>query len=212
MLNKFHTIYKVKCLNNYHIINDNDDWKITAGHVTLVTIPKLPKLQSINRLKPRTSSNTLSEIEAYIKKHTTPFLQLRVVNPIYEEVQLKIHVGFENTYDEGYYIHILNEDLKRFLSPWAYEYEKDIVFGGNIHKSAIINFVEELDYIEYVYKIQIFQDKELRESAEATQPRSILVSANKHIINPTQPESFDTEMEGIGYMIIEVNFEVFEEI
>ncbi|MGB1204932.1 MAG: hypothetical protein ACPG5B_04750 [Chitinophagales bacterium] len=212
VLNKFHTVYKVKCLNNYRILNDNDDWEIAASHVTLVTIPKLPKLQSINRLQPRTSSNTLSEISDYIKKHTTPFLQLKVVNPIYEEVQVKIHVGFEKTYDEGYYIHVLNEDIKRFLSPWAYEHGRDIVFGGSIHKSAIINFVEELEYIKYVYQIQIFQNEELIESAEATQPRSILVSANNHIINPTQPESLDTELEGIGYMIIEVNFEVFEEI
>ena len=50
----------------------------------------------------------------------------------------------------------LNEEIKTFLAPWAYTV-KDISFGGAIHRSVILNFVEEREYVDYVTVFQMDQ-------------------------------------------------------
>jgi len=65
-------------------------------------------------------------------------------------VLVKFNVQFFPEYDKGIYQTKLQEDIIRFLSPWAFESGSDIVFGGKIHKSVILNFVEEQTYVDYI--------------------------------------------------------------
>ena len=60
-------------------------------------------------------------------------------------------------YDQQYYFSKLNKDIKKFLSPWAHGEIDNLRFGGSIEKSVVINFVEELSYIDYVTDFKMYQ-------------------------------------------------------
>ena len=144
-------------------------------------------------------------------------MRLEVQNPVYEEILVTFDVGFHSGYDLGLYVERLNEAIKQYLSPWAYENSHDIVFGGRIHKSSIINFIEEKEYVDYVNNFVLYHKYRegndmceiATDEAEARTSRSILVSVEQHRINPhKQGELTYAIPEGIGHMLIEINFEV----
>lgn len=187
VLERFPSIYKVKCLNHTRYISGNDIKEMAPGHVSLVTIADLKNKNSVNPLQPKTSLIQLTEIEDYIKTINPPAVELHVKNPLYEEIAVEFNVRFYPGFDNGFYGQKLEEDIKKFLAPWAYG-TADIAFGGTIHKSMIINFVEEQDYVDYVTCFKMDQiigttiNKDI-EAAMASTSASVLTSATAHTVN-----------------------------
>ena len=97
--------------------------------------------------------------------------------------------------NEGYYKQLLNEELNRFLSPWAYDEGADIVIGGRIYANVIINFIEQRPYVDYVANIKLFSSEDGRTfhwrnlrawMAIGSKPRgrmACLVAARQHEID-----------------------------
>lgn len=202
VLQQFPDIYKVKCLN--HTGLQGADWnELLSGHVTVITIPDLKNRNAVDPLLPYTSLGKLQEIQQYLSKLTSPFVQLQVVNPLFEEVQFDFEVRFFEQYDAGVYSGILNDAIEQFLSPWAFDTGKDIEFGGKISKSLVLKFIEDQYYVDYVscfrmnHWIDVAANQVLKnvEEAIATTSRSILVSYHnpdngaKHIIQPILTET-----------------------
>jgi hypothetical protein len=145
VLQRFPNIYKVKALNHSSATTDT-----APGNITIVVIEKVRNKNAVNPLQPRTGRNTLDGIKACASKYLSPFVEVHVQNPIYEEVKVDFKVAFKPGFDPGYYKTKLNEEIKQFLSPWAYQEGEDIVFGNVIYKSAIYYFVEKREYVDYV--------------------------------------------------------------
>ncbi len=154
VLGHFPNIYKVKALSHS---NDRND--IAPGSITVLAIEKIRNRNAVNPLQPSTGRNTLTEIKNFLKRHVSPFVEVFVQNPIYEEVQVSFNVAFMQGYDAGYYKTRLNDDIRQFLSPWAYEDGEDIVFGNVIYKSAIQYFVEKRKYVDYVTGFTMWHTK-----------------------------------------------------
>lgn len=157
ILQNFSSVYKVKCLNHtsykgiFSSINE-----ASPGHVSLIIVSNIRNKNAVDPLKPRTSLVTLEDIDKFIKKIQSPYIKLHVNNPLFEEVRVKFNVKFHEGFDKGIYRVKLEETLIKFLSPWAYETGSDIVFGGKIHKSVILNFVEELEFVDYITCFEMF--------------------------------------------------------
>jgi len=183
ILEKYSSIYKVKCLNH-----TGPDSELSPGYVTIIPISNLRNKNAIDKLKPSTSINTLDLIKKYLIKHVSPCVQIFVENPEYEKVQVDFKVEFHQGVDKGYYTQKLIDEIIRFLSPWAFEEGKDIIFGGKIHSSSIINFVEERSYVDYLTDFKLFHYMKNKapldvEEAKAATSKSILVSHKTHIVN-----------------------------
>ena len=200
VLEQFPNIYKVKSLN--HSSEKND---IAPGNVSIVLIEQIRNENAVNPLQPRTSRVTLTKVRDFLKNHVSPFVKIHVQNPIYEQVKVSFKVAFKSAYDPGYYQNVLNEDIKKFLSPWAYEEGKDIIFGNAIYKSSIYHYVEKREYVDFLMDFKMSHIKpnwgigcmEVEEDfyvgeeevdidvdrAEAKTSRSILVSAGEHDID-----------------------------
>jgi len=132
----------------------------------------------------------------------------------------------------------LNEELKKFLSPWAFEEGEDIIFGGKVYKSSILAFIEKRPYVEYVTDLKLYhlnkgaaigemcievdlivRSNEIGDEvsylgyAEASTARSILVSAPEHLITILKPGEYvcssGTLATGIGAMVIQDDFIVY---
>ncbi len=213
VLEKFPQIYKVKCINSAM-----GNTKPSEARVTIVVIPDISNTAPFFPLEPKVPLYLLKEIEDYLKKHTSPFVKLTVKNPRYETIQYRVGVRFRAGYEQGYYLNLLNEDLKRFLSPWAYQEEADITFGSAIYSSSVIHFIEKRPYVDYVAHFKLAEQKDTQTNllhqsetypnlAQVQYPDSILVSAPEHIIDRIAADHYeDEDFEGIGYMIIGTDF------
>lgn len=150
VLERFPKIYKVKCLNHTNYTSPVSIRERAPGYVSLVVITNVRNKNAINPLQPKTSLITLSEIGDFIRTINPPMAGLQVRNPVYEEVRLNFQVRFFPGYDNGFYAKKLNDELRQYLAPWAYDNGKDILFGGKLHKSVVLNFVEERPYVDFV--------------------------------------------------------------
>jgi len=202
LLEQFPQLYKVKCLNHSGFYTEkgvNVFCENLPGHVTLVFVPDLKNNTHANLLKPYTPIGLLTNIGKYLGKITSPFVKIHVKNPQFEEVQLDFKVKFHDNLDEGFYKQLLNQEIEKFLCPWAFTPEADIPFGSKINKSVLLNFIEERPYVDFLTCFEmhhllrdgdtiVFENRNVEE-AVATTSRSILVSyynetsGLRHIIN-----------------------------
>ncbi len=106
---------------------------------------------------------------------------------------------FFDGYEFSYYHDQLQQEITRFLTPWSYNSNAEIDFGGKVYKSVLINFIEERPYVDYITNVEMYQRVEggATESADqdeivASTAKSILVSASpsKHAITEIVPISF----------------------
>jgi hypothetical protein len=205
ILEAFPKIYKAKCLNHTGITSNLLTGaaasglrllELAPGYVTICVIPDLRNRNAINKVEPRVPVGTLDEVKAFLIKQTNLFLgsghsetdptdYLQVLNPLYEQLKVKTCVRFHDGLDVAFYKYQLNNDLKAFLSPWAFDENKEISFGRVYHRSAILNFIEERSYVDVVlgfdvahYKDGTIQTQRDKDWIVPTTSRSVLTSYN----------------------------------
>ena len=199
----FPQIYKVKCLNHTKYEPDQGAYReLAPGHVTIVTIPNQQFLNLCDPLRPCTSLGLLAEIDAFLRRRLSCFAQLHVKNPEYEAVRVDFEVRLSAGRDESFYMNQLHEDITRFLSPWAFPGGDRPSFARKIYKSVLINFVEELPYVDYVTNFHLFQKVDGQElgdqnEVEGSKAVSILVSApaSEHTITAIKPAAAEAPGE-----------------
>ena len=150
-LERFPEVFKAKCLPH-----SDADGIARAGHAALVVIPNLRRGGVANPLEPRAAEELLARIAEYFDGLATPFLNLHVIRPVFERIRVEAKVVFTRGRDPGYYSGVLNEDLRRFLSPWAYQDGEDIQFGARIYRSEILAFIEGREYVDHLVGLRIY--------------------------------------------------------
>lgn len=185
ILQQFSEIHKVKCLNH----TKTDDILSTTsflapGNVLLVVIPDIINRNVFDIYQPRVSKAALNAVQNWVNKLNTLHVNAIVTNPDYEEVEVELKVKFHKGYDENYYQKVLKEDITKLLSPWAFEESASIEFGITLHRSVVINYVEKLEYIDYVEDVILIKGEERSTTNVApSSPKAILVSAKEHLVS-----------------------------
>lgn len=183
VLQQFPDIYRVKCLSHSTLKSFN-----AGGGVIVVVIPDTVNKNVFNIYEPRVSTAYLNEIHDFLSKHNSMHVCLKVMNPEYEAIHIKTSVHFNEGYDQLLYESILEEDITKLLAPWAYDETKEIEFGGKLHKSMLINYIENLEYVDFIQSIRIYIERKSSGSItrqevqnyEATSPLTIMVSSLSH--------------------------------
>ncbi|MBQ4805309.1 baseplate J/gp47 family protein [Aquimarina sp. MMG015] len=196
IMQEFPEVFRVKCLN--HTSNDSF---LSPGDVTLVAIPDIVDKNVFDIFEPRLSTATLNKIQNFINQLNTMHVEAVAMNPQYEQVLIRLNVKFYEQYDENFYQKQLNEDLVKFLSPWAFDTSQEIVFGIELNRSTLIDYVEKLFYVDYLSELEMAKhpdgvevpenpkDEDYLEQLEfvqvlsPTSPKHILVSAKNHLIS-----------------------------
>ncbi|TVQ11342.1 MAG: hypothetical protein EA361_12780 [Bacteroidetes bacterium] len=191
VLQQFPEVYKVKCLTHTSLKKPDgspDYFEINPGHVSLLVIPDISNQKSYDPLQPRASRNLLSKVEDFINPLNTLHVQVVADNPDYEVVLLDFNVKFHPQYDPNTYKKILNNDIVKYLSPWAFGEYGNIHFGGTLHKSILIGFIEDRPYVDFVSAFKLMREAEMTDTnyIQATSARAILVSARYHSIKPIE--------------------------
>jgi len=191
VLEQFPEIHKVKNLNHTRYLDKTDTVdEFSPGSVTLVIVPDLTNKNFYDPLQPRVSQNLLSEIDTFLNSLHSMHVDFRAINPHYETVKFEVVVVFRPGKDPVLYLQQLQEDLISFLSPWVKDPDKGIQFGGTVHKSQVISFIESLDYIDYITNFSMLHQGNPVDSGmiETSSAASILVSAPEHGVSNTTPE------------------------
>ncbi len=180
VLESFPTIFKAKCINHTYALDAGsyiNDFTIAPGYVLLAVIPDLNQLKAAKSFEPKAPVSLLEQIEASLKKQTSPFVRLSVMNPRYEKVNICIRVKLLPDKDEVYYKEQLSVDIRTFLAPWAIgDYEK-LSFGQPVSQSDMVHFIESLDYIDYIIDLKMAHEMDniRKKNIKPVTARSILI-------------------------------------
>lgn len=190
ILEEFPSIYRVKCLNHTRFEEEEYN-EVAPGHVTIITIPNLTGRNDADPLRPYTNQNVLDEVKDFMRRKISGHVKLHIRHPQFEEVRLELKVKLVNGLEFNFHHDLLQKSITSYLTPWAYGQPDTIDFGGKVHKSVLINYIEELPFVDYITDVKMYhrRDEMLAESAdadliEASTAKSILVSApaTKHKI------------------------------
>ena len=206
VLQEFPEVFRVKCINHTYSSDETTSF-LSPGNVMLVVIPDIVNKNVFDIYEPRVSTATLNRIKEFIYNRKSMLVQVNVINPEYEKVILKLRVKFYPKYDENFYKKQLNEDLIKLLSPWAFDNRKEIVFGAALQRSIVIDYVEKLEYVDFLSELEmaIYIDKthkllfkeledtpnnvsnieklEFQTVLSPSSPKNILVSVKNHIVD-----------------------------
>lgn len=188
VLEAFPEIYKVKCISHAQINNE-----LSPGHVLVVPVPDLHRKQAFDPMRPRVSLGLLEDIRKFLSDLASPHVELVVCNPVFEELQLEFNIQYRSE-DIDFYTRELRTELEQFLAPWAFDRQRDLEFGARVTKSALINFIEERPYVDYLSCVKMYHIVDGKrsndlEEAIAGSSRSVIVSVKAddpvypHIIN-----------------------------
>ncbi|MDJ0703315.1 MAG: baseplate J/gp47 family protein [Leptolyngbyaceae cyanobacterium MO_188.B28] len=209
VLEHFPDVYQVRCLNHSQVDRRNQQlYQVAPGVVTLVVIPDLSQRNTTNDLEPRFNLRRLKDIEAFLTKLSSEWSTIEVVNPVYEPLQADFKVRFREPYHANfeYYRRQLEQAIRQFLAPWTADPSTGFKFGGSLYRSAVLNFLETLEYVDYVVDFRMHHTSLTGshinvQEAIASTPRSILTSVSpdttqiNHLISavpdldPNQPSA-----------------------
>jgi hypothetical protein len=151
VLEAFPEVFKVKCLPHTDATGS-----FKAGEAALVIVPNVQRTGAVNVLEPRASAVLMEEIEQCVAGLTSAFATVHAIQPVFERLRVEANVVFQTGRDPGYYSGVLDADLRRFLSPWAYQDGVDILFGARIYRSEILAFVEGRDYVDHLTDFNLY--------------------------------------------------------
>ncbi|HWU83942.1 MAG TPA: baseplate J/gp47 family protein [Rhodocyclaceae bacterium] len=183
LLEAFPGVHRVKCIPHA----SETSW-LAPGHVMLIAIPDLRNQNAVDKLRPRVDLNTLTLMSDYAQAHCGMQVKLKVRNPSYQRVRADFKVRFMPGKPFNFYRNELEQALIRALSPWAFDATREITFSGRLYRSVLLDFVEELPYVDFVsdFRLGIVDDADvLHDAADiaAATPDAILVSDAAHTIN-----------------------------
>lgn len=214
ILERFPAIYKAKC------IPADSSAPADLGKVDIIVIPDIRDQLPFNPFEPKATAGQIAEIDAFLQGRVPALAEVKVRNAHYVPVRVRVAVRFMADCDPGFYTTRLNEDLNRFLSPWAYQEGCDVVIGGKIYANAIVDFLERRPYVDYVAELKLFKNEDglgftlepdsaddFGYRVQTARSDGVLVADPQHVIDLITDARFeDAKFTGIGYMKIELDF------
>lgn len=188
VLQEFPEIYKVNCLNHASI-----DSFLSPGNVTLVVIPSIINQNVYDPYKPRISKAKRNEIQDFINQLNTLHVTAKIINPVYEEVKICLKAKFYKGKDENFYSTQLKKDIAKLLAPWAFEETSAIDFGITLHESMVIDYIEKLEYVDYIsdFQLQVETNTKGDGTIEFSPVRKVVASSAKVILTSVKYTSHE---------------------
>jgi hypothetical protein len=205
---------------------------IKQGDIKVVVIPVKERNMTYNQ--PLVNYRKINEIQAFVQSIASSFVNIEVINPVYELVKVSCDVIFNKKGSEGALFKQLNKDIKNYINPWIENEIAPINLGGVINKDSILAFIEQLPYVNFVTRlslVQVFQNSqssmgnyEIEDTASPTKstailkaytPWSVLVPVDTHHFSLLDTASYNAPVSaglesmsiGIDYVIKEITTE-----
>ncbi len=219
ILARFHNVAKVKCLSNMV----STQLAPKPGHVLLVVVPRAQENPGDTCARAMLSAVELSEIRSFIQQKTSPFVQIEVRNPAYEEVQVRCTVKFVGGASGGAYINRLDQEVSDYICPWQRVGYK-ARFGWTIRQKDVESYIRGLEYVEFVTNFSMLHitvdaegnhslcdtAKQAHDKEVMIRPRfpwSLAIPARHHFIETMQQAHFiEAEVTGVDELEVGTTF------
>lgn len=215
ILENFPQVAKVKCFS--HMTSTTN--APCPGNVLIVVVPHAQVGVTPSCEKLMLSSKQLSGIKAFAQNIASPYVEINVRNPVYEQVQVRCTVKFASGFNSGFYINRLDRDISDYICPWQSAGYR-ARFGWSILQKDIESYMRELDYVDFVTNFSMLhitqddqQDYNLYDTAKDQKntkvkvkpryPWSLAVPAKHHFIETmTSAHTIKAEVTGIDELEI----------
>jgi hypothetical protein len=195
VLGAFPEVERVICLQH---LEYSPYRELAAGHVTVLPLGRAGG-ERADALRPYVSLTTREDIETFLKARMSCHATLHVRNPLFEEVRAHIWVRFREGTDETRAINQIQQDLIGFISPWSSGSLAMLDLSAEVHRSAVLNFLEELDYVDYIKNLVLYHltnpGQNGRERLYPTKLTALLVAAPTHPVTVLGPSEGPTVEE-----------------
>lgn len=190
VLEEFPSLYKVKCLNHTSWDGTTLD-EVSPGNVTMVLIPKITATNKEFRLKPMVSQDFKDRVEIFVNRQNSMHAVLKPANAVYERVRFEFRIQFQTELDFNFYRSQTNEDLKKLLAPWVFESEAAIKFGSSFTEYQVVNYLENLEYVDFITDFKMFHQPlngefSRKSTIEPSNALAILVPVDEHEIKQAE--------------------------
>jgi hypothetical protein len=197
VLDAFPEIFKIKCIPHSKMCR-NEAGEITQlespGWVTLAVIPGIDNYPADEKFNPKVSRITLENVSKYLSTRTSVFAHVQVINPVYQPISFNGSIHLRAGKDRNYYLKKLKTEVQAYLSPWINTGSQDIVFGGTLMMSSVLQFIEQRDYVDYVTDFTMFGlNGPPVKAITADTPWSVLTAGEQ-----TYPDIINTSCAGAG--------------
>ncbi|AUX33628.1 MULTISPECIES: baseplate J/gp47 family protein [Sorangium] len=211
VLDRFPEIYRAKCV---------PPTLGEPGKVKVVIIPDVRNKLPADPFEPKAPASLLTDVREHLSARAPASASIAVVNAHYVAVRVRLGVRFRADSNDAYYTQRLNDDLNRFLAPWAYAEGAELAIGGRIYANSIVDFVERRPYVDFVAGIKLFRSDDgerfqlVSPPADGSgafvgtmRPDEVLTSAREHQIDILREGLYEeTRMTGINFMTLELDF------
>jgi hypothetical protein len=197
VLERFPELFKVKCFTNFvcthrdtftHDFQENLRRSTAAGHVLIVVVPGCNDRTVDENQNPLLNRIMLDQIKAFLEKNAPPFAKIKVVNPGYEEIQVRCTVKFKNSLRTGHDIKKLDRDISDYISPWK-NVGYRVRFGWSIRSTEIQTYIQGLEYVDVVTGFSMLKITDKGRDYYALQDTEESGQAKEKTIEPFYPWS-----------------------
>lgn len=148
VLERFPAVFKVKC---FSAMDSNLPEMQRPGHVLIVVVPRMMENTQDDNFAPMMNSVELDRIRDFVRKLTSPFVEIEVRNPAYEWIQVRCAVKLASGAEaqRGFYLNSLNRAITDYISPWR-ETGYKARFGWRVRRTDIESHILGQDYVDFV--------------------------------------------------------------
>ena len=193
VLEHFSQIYRVKAIPHCRPVGDSFRWQ-APGHVTLLLVPYVSADNAVDPFKPLATSQVIDQVGDLLNQRRAMQAQIHVINPQYLQVRLSLQVRFKTGYEFNFYRDQLQQALQTYLSPWLTDNSAGPEFGGRIYKSVVMDFIDELPYVEFISDVLLQASVDGvtfgvdSQQLQPYTPVQILTTAAEHLIQEATDE------------------------
>lgn len=218
VLEKFPAIQQVKCIGQHGYEDE-----LPIGRVLIVVVPRIDGTSTT----PKVGYHVLTDIERYLSTLCGPFVDFRVINPVYEplKVNCKVKLEDQSIHKGGQAWKELHGAITNFICPWL----KDgiLQLGGTISKTEVLALINENEHVAFATAfsmVQVYEQEEdylkMRDTAvkdgnteilTPSRPWSVLVPVAEHSISFLEKDEYqNSEVTAIEAMELETDFIISE--
>ncbi|PPK87918.1 baseplate J-like protein [Neolewinella xylanilytica] len=163
--------------------------ELRAGHFTVLPLGR----SGGSDLRPYVSLRTREAIHDFLRARISCHAVLHVRNPLFEDVIVRADVKYTAGTDVSWAEKQLNLDLIEYISPWHDGGLAGLDFTAEVHRSGVVNFMEERSYVDYVKNVTLLHVTDpVQNGAERLRPTklvAVLASTPQHDLRTLTAES-----------------------
>lgn len=204
ILEAFPEIDKVKCLP----VGSSDDPR-DADLIQVVVIPDIRGKLPSDPFRPTAPAKTLRDIEQFLRAHAPPLARIQVNNPRFVTLKVRVWIRYQSGCNPAFYAPRLNDELVRFLTPWAFDDGAEVDLGTQRRGLYdIVNFLEERPCVDFVANLMLLYQGADGQELQGDQGNDVIyVSTREHEIAEFDEQSYEQQaFAGIGYAKVGIDF------